>query len=269
MSTRVLGRTGLRVAAVGMGTWRTFDVGLEAEPTCQALVDESVEAGTNFFDSSPMYGRAEEVLARAVAPRREHVVIATKVWTPDAAEGARQVARALDWFQGRVDLYQVHNLVAWREHLRLLEARREEGSVRSIGATHWDPRAFGELEEVMRTGRVDAVQVPYNPVERDVERRILPLAEELGLGVVVMRPFAEGELTKRVPDGFRPEEFAELGVETWGQVLLKWVLSDPRCHVVIPATSCPGRPTENAAAGRPPFFGPEERKRVAALVSSA
>ena len=269
MTTRELGRTGLRVAAVGMGTWRTFDVGAGAEPVCEALVDESVETGTNFFDSSPMYGRAEEVLAWALGPRREHVLVATKVWTPDAVEGARQVVQALDWFKGRVDLYQVHNLVAWREHLRLLEARREEGSVVSIGATHWDPRAFGELEEVMRTGRVDAVQVPYNPVERDVERRILPLAEELGLGVVVMRPFAEGELTKRAPDGFRPQTFAEFGVETWGQALLKWVLSDPRCHVVIPATSRPGRPTENAAAGGPPFFGPEERRRVAMLAAGA
>ncbi len=216
-----------------------------------------------------MYGRAEEVLARALGPRREDVVVATKVWTPDAGEGARQVARALDWFKGRVDLYQVHNLVAWPEHLRFLEARREEGSVGSIGATHWDPRAFGELEEVMRTGRIDVVQVPYNPVEREVERRILPLAEELSLGVVVMRPFAEGELTKRVPDGFRPRTFSEFGVETWGQALLEWVLSDPRCHVVIPATSRPGRPTENAAVGGPPFFGPDERRRVATLAAGA
>jgi aryl-alcohol dehydrogenase-like predicted oxidoreductase len=267
ISTRLLGRTGLHVAAVGMGTWRTFDVGVDAEPACQALVEESLQAGTNFFDSSPMYGRAEEVLARALGPRRQDVLVATKVWTPDADEGARQVERALDWFEGRVDLYQVHNLVAWRAHLRLLEARRSEGSVVSIGATHWDRRAFDELEEVMRTGRVDAVQVPYNPVERDVERRILPLAEDLGLGVVVMRPFAEGELTTRTPERFRARTFAEFGIETWGQALLKWVLSDPRCHVVIPATSRPGRPTENAAAGSPPFFGQEERRWVAKLAA--
>ena len=268
MTARTLGRTGLRVAPVGMGTWRTFDVGPDAEPGCGALVGEAIDSGSNFFDSSPMYGRAERVLAGALGSRRDAVLVATKVWTPDADDGERQVARALEWFGGRVDLYQVHNLVAWRDHLRLLEARCEEGSVVSIGATHWDAGEFDELAEVMRTGRVDAVQVPYNPMEREVERRVLPLAEELGLGVVVMRPFAEGELTVRVPDGFRPEAFAEFGVKTWGQALLKWVLSDPRCHVVIPATSRPGRPAENAAAGRPPFFGSEERRWVASLATT-
>jgi aryl-alcohol dehydrogenase-like predicted oxidoreductase len=248
-----------------MGTWRTFDVAPPDEPARQAIVDEAIGAGTTFFDSSPMYGKAEEVLGRALDRWRDRVLVATKVWTPTVAEGERQVENALKWYGGRVDLYQVHNLVAWREHLPLLEARREEGSVGAIGATHYEASALDELADVMRTGRFDAIQVPYNPVEREVEQVILPLAEELGLGVVVMRPFAEGELTTSTPKQFRPDLFAEFGVETWGQALLKWVLSDPRCHVVIPATSRNGRPTENAAAGRPPYFGPEERQQVARL----
>lgn len=251
-----------------MGTWRTFDVAAPDEPVRRAIVDEAIGAGTTFFDSSPMYGKAEEVLGRALGRWRDRVLVATKVWTPTVAEGERQVENALKWYGGRVDLYQVHNLVAWREHLPLLEARREEGSVGAIGATHYEASAFDELADVMRTGRFDAVQVPYNPVEREVEQVILPLAEELGLGVVVMRPFAEGELTTSTPEQFRPDLFAAFGVETWGQALLKWVLSDPRCHVVIPATSRLGRPTENAAAGRPPYFGPEERQHVARLAES-
>lgn len=269
MESRVLGRSGLLVPAVGMGTWRTFDVAERDEPAAHAIAGEAIEAGTTFFDSSPMYGRAEEVLGAALRGRREDVLVATKVWTTRAGEGARQIEQALEWFGGRVDLYQVHNLVAWRDRLRLLEARREEGSVVAIGATHWDSRAFGELAVVMRTGRVDTVQVPYSPFEREVERLVLPLADDLGLGVVVMRPFAEGALTRTVPRGFRSEMFADFGVETWGQALLKWVLSDPRCHIVIPATSRRGRPTENAVAGAPPFFGPAERAQVAALAALA
>jgi len=268
VDSRLFGRSGLQVPAVGMGTWRTFDVAPSDEVTARSIVDEAIAAGSTFFDSSPMYGRAEEVLGRALEPWRHRVLVATKVWTATPAEGRRQVENALKWYGGQVDLYQVHNLVAWREHLPVLESLREEDAVVAIGATHYEARAFEELADVMRTGRVDAIQIPYNPVERDVEQVVLPLAEDLGLGVVVMRPFAEGELAMSSPDAFRPEEFREFGVETWAQALLKWVLSDPRCHVVIPATSRPGRPTENAAAGDPPYFGPEERRRVAALAAS-
>jgi aryl-alcohol dehydrogenase-like predicted oxidoreductase len=142
---------------------------------------------------------------------------------------------------------------------------KEEGSVRAIGATHWNPSAFDELAVVMRTGRVDAVQIPYNPREREVEGELLPLAEELGLGVVVMRPFAEGALMRRPPPPEALAPLAPFGVTTWAQALLKWILSDPRCHVAIPATSKLGRTTENAKAGNPPWFGPDERAVVTRL----
>ena len=136
-----------------------------------------------------------------------------------------------------------------------------------VGATHYDAAAFGELMTVMRTGRIGFVQVPYNPLERDVERAVLPLADELGLGVMLMRPFGRGSVLRRWPS---PADLAPLepfGVTTWPQALLKWGLSDPRCTLSIPATSRPGRMTENAAAGKPPWFTPDERDLVTRLAT--
>jgi aryl-alcohol dehydrogenase-like predicted oxidoreductase len=161
----------------------------------------------------------------------------------------------------------VHNLAAWREQLALIEELREAGRVAYAGATHYSPSAFGELAEVMRTGRVEAIQIPYNPRERAVEREILPLAQELGIGVLVMRPFGEGALMRRAPSEDDLAPLREFGVETWAQALLKWALSDPRCTVAIPATSRPERMTENAAAGEPPWLGPDERALVERLAS--
>jgi aryl-alcohol dehydrogenase-like predicted oxidoreductase len=263
---RPLGQSGLAVPVVGMGTWQTFDVrGEAAEHHVRAVVDAAIAGGTNLFDSSPMYGEAERVLGGALAGRRDEVLVATKVWTDDDAEADAQIDRALGWLGGRIDLYQVHNLVAWRARLATLERLRGEGKVAAIGATHWQASRFGDLEEVMRTGRIGAIQIPYNPIERAVEDRMLPLAEELGIGVVVMRPFAQGDLLRShpSPNALRPLE--PFGVGTWPQALLKWVLSDPRCHVAIPATSRPERAAENAAAGEPPWFGPDERELVAQL----
>jgi aryl-alcohol dehydrogenase-like predicted oxidoreductase len=162
----------------------------------------------------------------------------------------------------------VHNLVSWPERLTLLERERDRGAVVAIGATHYSPSAFGELARVMRTGRISAIQIPYNPHERDVEREILPLAEELGLGVVVMRPLGGGRLVARAPSDRELEPLRAFGVQTWGQALLKWGLSDPRCHVAIPATSTPGRMRENATAGAPPWFDDEARDLVAQLAGA-
>jgi aryl-alcohol dehydrogenase-like predicted oxidoreductase len=249
-----------------MGTWRTFDVrGAAAEQRSRTIVDTALATGANFFDSSPMYGEAERVLGAALAGRRETAQVATKVWSHDAAEAEAQIRRALGFFGGVVDLYQIHNLVSWPERLARLEVLREAGQVRSIGATHYSSSAFDELRRVMETGRITAIQIPYNPREREVERVILPLAAELGLGVVVMRPFGEGGLMRRPPPAEALAPLRPFGVTTWAQALLKWVLSDPRCHVAIPATSRPERMAENAAAGDPPWFEPEQRALVARL----
>jgi aryl-alcohol dehydrogenase-like predicted oxidoreductase len=266
MELRALGDGGPRVPVVGMGTWRTFDVrGGGAIERARLVTDAALAAGAKVLDSSPMYGAAEAVLGETLRDRRDEAFVATKVWSHDPEEGRRQASAALGFFGGRIDLLQVHNLAAWREQLDLIEELRSEGKVGLAGATHYSPSAFGELAEVMRTGRVQSIQVPYNPRERAVEREILPLAEELGIGVLVMRPFGEGSLMRRRPS---PEQLAplrELGVETWAQALLKWSLSDRRTTVAIPATSRPERMQENAAAGEPPWLGPDERALVERL----
>jgi aryl-alcohol dehydrogenase-like predicted oxidoreductase len=211
-----------------------------------------------------MYGRAEEILGATLEGRRDQVLVATKVWAGTAKEGRAQARGALRFFGGRIDLYQVHNLVAWRDQLRLLEELRDDGAVVAIGATDNGRGGFEDLEEVMRTGRITAVQVPYNPWQREVEERILPLAEELGLGVVVMRPFAEG-LMQRPPARAALVPLEPFGVTTWGQALLKWIVSEPRCHVAIPATSSTEHMAEDAAAGHPPWLDPSARDLVARL----
>jgi aryl-alcohol dehydrogenase-like predicted oxidoreductase len=155
----------------------------------------------------------------------------------------------------------------WKGQLVLLERLHKEGRVRAIGATHYQSSAFVELAMVMRTGRIGAIQVPYNPIQREVEREILPLAEELGLGVVVMRPFAEGALLRKSPSVAALAPLASFGITTWAQALLKWGLSDRHCHVAIPATSKPERVSENAAAGAPPWLGTEERRYVSELAT--
>jgi len=162
-------------------------------------------------------------------------------------------------------VFQVHNLVAWRTRLDQLESRRDRGQLDIVAATHWQASAFDELEEVMRTGRVAAIQVPYNPHEREVEQRIFPLAQELGIGVILMRPFAAGGLVRRAPSARDLAPLADFGVSTWPQALLKYGLSHPATAVSIPATTRAERMAENAAAGDGPWFGSDEKALVERL----
>jgi diketogulonate reductase-like aldo/keto reductase len=245
---------------IGLGTWNTF--GGNA-PVAQTVVDATLHAGCRVFDSSPMYRGAEASLGAALAGRRDRAEIATKIWTPSVEEGREQYRRQVEWF-GRVEIEQVHNLVSWQEHARWLEEEREAGRIDRLGVTHYSPSAFGELGRALNSGRFDTVQVPLNPRERDCEREILPLAAELGIAVIVMRPLGEGELISySVPQ----EALAQLGVSSWPHALLKWALSDDRVDLVIPATRNPDHARANAAAGSPPWFDAEQRQLVERLAA--
>jgi diketogulonate reductase-like aldo/keto reductase len=246
---------------VGLGTWNTFD---RDARLAREVVGAALDAGCRVFDSSPMYGGAEASLGAALDGRREQAIVATKIWARTAAEGREQFRRQLGWF-GRIEIEQVHNLHGWQDHVDWLEHERDEGRIDRLGVTHYSPGAFGELAEALRTGRFDTVQLPLNPRERECERELLPLAAELEVAVIVMRPLGQGALLRRSPP---PEMLAALGVDTWAQALLKWTLSDERVDVVIPATRRPERSGENAAAGWPPFFDEEQRRLVERLANT-
>jgi diketogulonate reductase-like aldo/keto reductase len=265
MDHRPLGRTGIDLPVVGLGSWRVFDLQAARQSTADAVVATAFEAGARVVDSSPMYGRAEAVLSSALKDRRAEAFVATKVWTSSVADGRRHFTQQLGWFAGRVDLLQVHNLVAWREHLEWMERERAVGNIRALGATTFQPGSFDVLEQVMRTGRIHAIQVPLNPRERDAEARILPLAADLGLGVVVMRPFGEGGLLRRP----FPRELEAAGLTGWPEALLRWTLGDERVSVIIPATANAQHAAANVEAASKPPLDPELRERIGRLASEA
>jgi aryl-alcohol dehydrogenase-like predicted oxidoreductase len=257
---RPLGRTGLHVPVIGTGTWRTFDT---SEDRTQ-LVDTAIAAGITLFDSSPMYGRAERVLADALHGRRDQVQVATKVWTADADEGRRQAEDALRLY-GHVDIYQVHNLLNWPVQLKLLEELRDSGQVSVVGATHYQSSAFPLLTQVMRTGRLGMIQIPYNPLAQEAATSVLPLAEELGLGVFVLSPLQGGILNARP----QAEDLQALGVQTWPQAVLRWIASDTRVSCVLTATHLREHAIESAEAGTAPWFDAEQRDRVERIARGA
>jgi diketogulonate reductase-like aldo/keto reductase len=264
MQHRPLGGSGPDVAVIGLGTWRVFDLPAREQQVADSVVAAAFRGGVRVVDSSPMYGRAEAVLSSALGagPGRAAAFVATKVWTSSVAEGEAHYRRQLAWFGDRIDLLQVHNLVAWREHLPWMERERDAGRIGAIGVTHYGSSALDEIEEAMRSGRIQAIQVPVNPLERAAEARILPLAAELGIGVLAMRPFGEGGLLRRA----FPAELRAAGLETWSEALLRWTLSDPRVTVAIPATRSAEHAAANAAVGNGPWLHPDVRELVARLI---
>ena len=246
---------------VGLGTSGTF----KGDPAlARDVVTAALGSGCRVIDTSPMYGEAEVSLAAALEGRRDNATIATKIWAQTVEEGREQYRRQLDWF-GRIDVEQIHNLVLWREQLGWIEEERAAGRIGMVGVTHWNRGALPDLADALRTGRFEQVQLPYNPLERECEHELLPLAVEHGLAVIVMRPLGDGDLLRRSPTAAQLAPLGPFGIETWPQALLKWVLSDERVDVAIPATSKPDHARENAAAGSPPWFGLEERDYVSKL----
>jgi len=252
-----------KVPVIGMGTSKTLDT--DDLSLARDVVSTALDAGTTLFDSSPMYGKAERILGAAFDGRRSEAVVATKVWTDDDDEAERQIAASLSFYGNHIELLQIHNMVRWPERLRRIEELRDAGQVSFVGATHWKAASFDELEAAMVTGRLDAIQIPYNPREREVEDRLLPLAGELGLGVLIMRPFAAADLMRISPSAAELAPLEPFGIRTWSQALLQWGLSHPHTTVSIPATSKPARATENAIAGDASPLDEEHRLLISRL----
>jgi diketogulonate reductase-like aldo/keto reductase len=228
---------------VGLGTWNTFggDAGLARQ-----VVSAAFEGGTRLFDSSPMYHGAESALGAALAGLRKDAIVATKIWATSLEEGREQFARQLDWYDGQVDVEQIHNLVLWQEHLEWLREEQDAGRIGKLGVTHYQRLAFGELADALRTRAFQVLQIPFNPWERECERELLPLAAELGVAVIAMRPLGGSGEDRRRRVELTDAQKSELGVESWAQALLNWGLGDAR-------------------AGDGPRFTPEQRALVERL----
>ncbi len=235
---------------VGCGTWIGFDVPDDgpAYRELGGVVDALFAAGGSVLDSSPMYGRSEAVTGKLLAATPRPAFVATKVWTEGRAAGLAQMRESIRLL-GKVDLMQVHNLVDWKTHLPNLAAWKTEGRIRYVGVTHYTAGAYRDLEAVMRSEPLDFVQVNYAFDDREAAERILPLAMDRGVAVLVNRPFGGGGLLRRLGAQPLPGWAAEIGATTWSQVLLKFVLSHPAVTCVIPGTSNARHMADNALAG--------------------
>jgi aryl-alcohol dehydrogenase-like predicted oxidoreductase len=269
MLARRIPSDGASIPAVGLGTWQTFDVG--ASPAERAPLREVLRRfaalGGRVVDSSPMYGRAESVVGDLASELGLHptLFVATKVWTHGREAGVAQMERSRERLRvARPDLLQVHNLADWQTHLRTLREWKAAGRVRYIGITHYTASAYGDLERIMRSEPLDFVQLNYSLAEREAGSRLLPLAGERGMAVLVNRPYAEGALFRRVKGRSLPSWAEELGCQSWGQFFLKWILAHPAVTCVIPATSKPEHLADNMGAGTGALPDTAARDRMAA-----
>ena len=267
--TRPIPSSGEQLPVVGLGSWITFNVGKDPQEraACTEVVRAFFANGGRLIDSSPMYGSAQSVIGEALARLKHPTTLfsADKVWT--GSRGAEQIeaSRTL-WRIPRFDLLQVHNLLAWEDHLPLLLRMKAEKRLRYVGITTSEGRRHGEIARIMETQPIDFVQVSYNVLDREVESRILPLARERRIGVIVNRPFRQGELTQALAGKALPGWARDIGCSSWAQVLLKFIVSHPDVTCAIPATSKPAHARENMLAARGPLPDAALRRRIVAEV---
>lgn len=262
MQTRTIPSTGAALPVIGCGTWLGFDVGSRpAElPQRAGVLSALFEAGATVIDSSPMYGSAEQVVGQLLddSGTRAQAFIATKVWTSGKRAGIEQMERSFALLRSRrIDLLQVHNLVDWQTHIDTLRAWKAEGRLSYIGVTHYTDSAHAQLEEVLRSTPLDFVQFNYSIASRNAEKRLLPLAAERGVAVLVNLPFGGGGVLRSLRGKPLPAWAAEIGCSSWNQLLLKFVLAQPAVTCAIPGTSRPEHMRDNAGAGSGRLPGPD------------
>lgn len=273
MKTRVLGRTGWAVSEISCGTYKTFDVsGSSGQAKVISLMQSNLDLGINLFDSAPMYGHSEANIGHALGSGKlkntRSALIATKVLQSSLAGAKQQIANSFSVIGGRIDLLQIHNMAGWREVLPYLAELKAQGRIRATGVTHYDPGAFGEIETAMRTGQADVIQIPWNLMERRVEQRLIPLAQELNLGVLVMTPICPlfsraGQLSTLQTVDLSP--WKNLGVTDAGSLCLKYLLTKHPTAILLPATSRLERVASNAAVSGTPPLPPEDVKKLEGL----
>lgn len=271
MIEKTIPSSGESLPVIGLGTWQTFDVGADAAARAplEAVLREFVAAGGKLIDSSPMYGQSETVVGDLTAKLglREKLFIATKVWTSGKDAGIRQMQASLAKLRARpIDLMQVHNLVDVETQLATLREWKQQGLVRYVGVTHYTASAHDAVARVIEVHPVDFIQINYSVGEREAEKRLLPLARERGIAVIANRPFASGQLLRRLRQQPLPAWAAEIGCTSWAQLLLKFVVSQPAITCAIPATAKVEHLRDNMAAGHDPMPDEKMRMRIAAAV---
>lgn len=271
--TRPIPSSGEQIPAVGLGTWITFNVGddPELQAECTDVMAAFFAGGGRMIDSSPMYGSSQAVVGRGLDSlgRPQALFSAEKVWTSSAAEGPAQIEQTRRrWGVEHFDLVQVHNLLGWEAHLATLLEMKAAGRLRYVGITTSEGRRHDLFEEIMRRQPLDFVQLSYNPLDRDAEQRLLPLAAERGIAVIVNRPFRQGALTRRLEGAPLPGWAGELGAASWAQVILKFILAHPAVTVAIPATTRVDHVRENLAAAAGPLPDAALRERIAAHIGA-
>lgn len=274
MQTRPIPSSGEPLPVIGLGTWQTFDVGATAAERgpLQEVLTAFVELGGRLIDSSPMYRRAEQVVGDLAAELdlRDRLFVATKVWTSGREAGIRQMEDSLRKLRSeRLDLMQVHNLLDVDTHLATLATWKREGRIRYVGVTHYTASAHDEVARVITRHPVDFVQINYSVGEPEAEQRLLPLAQERGVAVIVNRPFASGSLLRRLRDRPLPAWAADIDCSSWAQLLLKFVISHPAVTCTIPATSKVRHLRDNMQAGHGRLPDEELRRRIAAAALRA
>lgn len=261
--------TGEEIPAIGLGSWITFNVGndMALRDQCADVISAFFAAGGRMIDSSPMYGSAQEVIGYCLDKlgARDRVFSTDKVWT--SGDGMAQLDQTLArWNTQKFDLLQVHNLVGITDNLRLLFRLKDEGLVRYVGVTTSHGRRTDDLIAVMKNERLDFVQVTYNPIDRKVEEYLLPLAYDRGIAVIVNRPFRGGSLIERLAGEPLPEFAADLKVESWAQLILKYLIAHPAVTCPIPATTNPGHAAENMRAATGLLPDEKMREQISAVI---